>query len=448
MKKVDTTKNKKQKTKNVIFIIADTLRAKNVGLYGANPSPTPIIDRLGKQGTVFENVYTSITKTDPSITAIMTGKYPMSSGLISHGRWLIKEQEKALKKNRFLAEILKKNGFYTAAIDCFARWHVRGFSYYSGKIVKDLSEDQITSDKVTFLKYLRFLDVLALKFLKRDFFVRFYYCFFPKTVQPYDPADIVIDDAIRILEKNKNKKLFLYVHFRDPHFPHVRPKGLRSYLLDSVEKRYNAEISFMDQEIGRLFDHVDKLGILNETLFIFTADHGESLREHGVYVAHHDPYENVVRIPLTLWGNNIPVKRIDAFVQNIDIFPTILEYLNIPISQKIDGKSFLPLIRNTSQTIREFVFFDDNLFGEYKIKKSRRKLGIRFKNYKYIKTHQGREEDLFQPIPVNTKVVKEELYDLFKDPEEENNLIQEQRSITVKLEKILQAQIDSLKKKK
>lgn len=430
----------------IVFVVADTLRAKNVGLYGARPSPTPVVDKFGKKSVVFANAYTSITKTDPSITAIMTGRYPMSTGLISHGRWLIKEQEARLKNISFLAEILQKNGFTTAAIDCFARWHARGFSYYSGKIIKDVSEKRITSDGIALLKYLRFLDVLSLRFIKRDFFARFYYSFFSKTVVPYDPADVVIDDAITTIEKNSDKKLFLYVHFRDPHFPHIRPKGLRSYLFDSIEARYDAEVKFMDQQIGRLLNYLDRTGIINETLFIFTADHGESLREHGVYVAHHDPYENVVKIPLLLWHPQLRPKKIHELVQNIDIFPTILQSVGVGIDKGIDGKSLVNLAEGKSKKGRDFIFFDDNLFGEFAITKSRRKVGVRMGNYKYIRTLQGKDEDLFSRIPINTRIVKEELYDLVRDPEEKNNLINTKKNMSIKLSKVLQSHINSLVK--
>ncbi|MEX2007739.1 MAG: sulfatase [Candidatus Levyibacteriota bacterium] len=438
-----------RKPKKIIFIIADTLRAKNVGLYGANPSPTPVIDSLGKKGSVFANTYTSITKSDPSITAIMTGRYPISTGLISHGKWIIKEQERNLEKIPFLSEILQKNGFKTAAIDYFGRWHKRGFAYYSGKVVKDIDEKKIAGKNIQFLEYLRYLDALSIRILKRDLFVRFYYCFFSKVVVPRDPADAMIDDAIKVINKYKDKKLFLYIHFRDPHSPYIRPKGLRPYLFNSIEDRYNAEISFMDGEIGRLIEHLKKVGELDSTLIIFTADHGESLTEHNIFIAHHDPYEVVVKVPLVFYYNNaIFPKKINALIQNIDIFPTILELLGIDRPEGIDGVTLLPLIKGTTKKGRDFVFFDDNLFGQYIIKKSRRKLGVIFNKYKYIQTLEGKEEDLFQTIPVNTKVVKEELYDLSKDSGEKNNIGYKQKNILVKLKTILQAQIDSLSEKK
>lgn len=440
-------KNKKPEIKKIIFIISDTHRAKNVGLYGAKPSPTPAIDDLGRKGIVFKNTYTSITKSDPSITAIMTGRYPISTGLISHGRWIIKDQERRLKDIPFLAELLQKIGFKTAAIDYFSRWHKRGFSYYSGKIIKDIEEEKIAGKNIEFIEYLRYLDAISFRLFKRDFFVRFYYCFFPKVVVPRDPADAVVDDAIKVIDEHKDDKLFLYVHFRDAHSPYVRPKGLRSYLFDSVEDRYNAEIGFMDREIKRLIKHLEEAGELDSTLIIFTADHGESLTEHNIFVAHHGPYEVVVKVPLIFYNPKFSPKKINAFVQNIDIFPTILQMLGVSLPKGIDGISLFPMIDGSSKKGRDFVFFDDNLFGEYIIKKSRRKLGVRFRNYKYIRTIRGKDSDLFSPIPADVKVVKEELYDLSLDPEEKKNIIHEKEDIYKKLKEMLQAKIDSLARK-
>lgn len=431
--------------KNIIFVIADTLRANNVGIYGANPSPTPITDKVARRGIVFANAYTTITKSDPSITAIMSGRFPMSTGLISHGRWIIKDQERRLKEIPMLAEILRKNGFATAAIDYFSRWHTRGYSYVSGKIIPDVDQKKIAGRNLEFLEYLRLLDLLSYKLLSRDFFARFYYCFFPKVIVPYDPADVVIDRAIKVHKKYKRRKLFLYIHLRDPHYPYIRPLGLGSFLFDSIEDRYNAEIRFLDEQIGRLLEYLRIAGELDNTLFILTADHGESLGEHNVYLAHHDPYELVVKIPLIFYGVDLGPKKIDAFVQNIDIFPTILELLDIDKPRRADGISLTSLISGRSKKGRDSVFFDDNLFGEFIIKKSRRKLGIRYRHYKYIKTLTGAEKDLFSPFPINTQVAAEELYDLDRDPEEKNNIHETNRAISAKIESKLQAHIDALR---
>jgi arylsulfatase A-like enzyme len=118
--------------------------------------------------------------------------------------------------------------------------------------------------------------------------------------------------------------------------------------------------------------------------------------------------------------------------------------LGIDKSEGIDGMSLVSLMKGKTKKGRDFIFFDDNLFGEYFIRKSRRKLGLRHKNYKYIKTLVGADVDLFRPIPENTRVSGKELYDLREDPEEENNIYVKNNRISVRLERMLERKIEEL----
>lgn len=438
---------KKRKPLKIIFIIADTLRAQNIGLYGRRPSPSPNIDQLGKRGIVFFNAYGAITKSDPSTVTIMSGKYPLSIGLLGHGRWLPKEQEENLKKTTLLPEILRKTGYKTGAIDWLSRWHKRGYDYYSGKIIPGLDIKKLIDDTVFFLQGLRAFDLITLRFLKRDFFVRFYYCFFPHPRLTYDPADLVVDKAIEFLGKNKKKDLFLYIRFRDPHFPHIRPKGLRSYLFDGIEKRYDTEIKFMDDQIGRFLRYLEKEEI-TEPLIIFTADHGEIFYEHGIQIAHRGLYDETVRIPLIFYYPKLPVRKITQLVQHVDIFPTILEILGLPVDPSVDGKSLLPLIMGKKKKMRGFAYFEDLVFGEMKIKKSNRKRGIREGRYKYIEIWKGEGKDLFGLVPQNRALIsKQELYDLVNDPFERRDLSQGKPLVVKKLANKLQKFVLTLKQK-
>lgn len=435
---------KKGKIKRAIFIIADTLRAHNIGVYGRDPSPTPMIDKLGNQGIIFKNAYAASTKTETSITSIMSGKYPISSGLISFGRWLNKKQLKYLKKTVFLAEILRSKGFETAAVSWTPSWCKRGFNYYSGKLIKNMNLQKIYHDSLFFLKILRLLDIISIKLIRRDFFVRFCYSFLNNLPVPYDPADVVTDKALEYLRKNIRKKLFLYIHFRDPHFPHTRSKGLKSYVFDGLEKRYDAEISFMDREIGRLIDFLKEKKIDKETLIIFTADHGESLWRHNTILAHRGLYDTIVKVPLIVKHELMPTKKIEELVQTIDIFPTLLDLLGIKFTGKIDGISLISLIEGKRRKARDYAFFEDISFGEMKIKKSHRKRGIRMGDYKLIKTLRGENEKLFSVIPGDGVVSgRMELYNVKKDKWEENNLLEELPEVKNKLK----SQMDAMLKK-
>lgn len=411
--------------KKIILIICDTLRAQNVGLYGANPSPTPNIDALGKKGVVFANAYATITKTDPSITTIMTGRYPLSNGLVNHGQDITKKEEKNLSNLNFLPEILKKHGFKTMAVDWLGRWHERGYDYYSGQIGKFFGGQNPVFRSLPIPFLFRILDKVVIKFLRRDLLVRYYYVLFSNPEIPYDTADIVVDKAIELLQKNKKKELFLYLHFWDAHMPHIRPQGLRSYLLDTVEDTYNAEIKFLDMEIGRLIDYLKKTNQLEETLIVLTSDHGENLYEHDIPLNHQNLYEDVVKIPLIFSHKSLSSRMINALVQHVDILPTLLDLLRINFDEKeIDGVSLMPIIEGNKKEIGKFVYFEDLLHRKIKLVRPKRRRGIRVGNYKYIETLSGKEKELHEIMPSEAlKISSEELFNLKGDPEERNNLI-------------------------
>lgn len=423
---------------NVILIIIDALRCGKLGAYDSQPSSSPNIDQWAKKAVVFENAYTTITKTDPSRTAILSGFYPASLGFVNHGTRITPKEEKSLENFEFLPEILKSNRYRTFAVDWLARWHKRGFDYYSGRLSKKERRSNfafVVRDPFL-LRWSRALDVLSLKFFRRDFFMRFYYCFVKNTQIPYDTADRVIKKAIKLISENKKKKFYLQLHLWDVHYPLVRPSGVRSYLFDSLQDRYNAEISFVDQQLGRLFEYLEKEKKLEDTLVILTADHGESLTEHGIYWAHRGLYEEVVKVPLILRHPSLlPQRIVDSLVQTVDITPTILDFLGIKLKEDLDGVSLLPLIRGKKKRVRDCVYFEDLSYGEWRIKKSSRRRAIRWDVYKYISTYKGAEEDLFKLHPSKKLVVKEEIYNLARDPREEKNLVFSNKRLTVALRK-------------
>ena len=440
---------KNNSIQNIIFIIADTLRAKNVGLYGAKPSPTPNIDKLGRSGVVFMNAYTTITKTDPAITAIITGEYPVSTGLVNHGMHVTREEEKSLENANFLPEILKQNGWKTAAIDWLGRWHKRGFDYYSGEIGRDFRQDYPMTHRLPLPLYLRIIDKIAVKYLRREFLVRSYYALSPDPKIPYDTADKIVDKAIEIFRGNKQKQLFLYLHFWDTHAPHTRPRGFRSYLFDNVDDTYNAEISFLDEQIGRLIAYLKQTSQLEKTLIVFTADHGENFYEHDTPFNHENLYEDIVKVPFLLSHGSVASQKIDKLVQHIDLFPTILDLLSISVPNNIDGKSLLPLMRGKNKLARAFLYFEDITNRKIDIPKQTRRRGIRIGKYKYIETLIGKKEDLYRVMPrEDLSVVHEELYDLESDSLEKKRFIYEKPNIVKRLRKELHVKILELNMKR
>ncbi len=440
---------KKYKFDKVILVIADTLRAKNVGLYGAKPSPTPNIDKFGSEGVVFLNAYTTITATDPSISSTMSGLYPLRLGLINHGFHISSEEEKALDNAIFLSEIFQKNGYRTAAIDWLGRWHKRGFDYYSGRLKTGKGKTYPIFDKLPFPLILRILDKIAVKFLKREIFIRFYYAFFPNPQIPYDSANLIIDEAIKILKKNKKNKLFLYMHLWDAHSPHTKPRGLKSYLKDNIEATYNAEVNFIDKEMGRFIRFLKETNSYDNSLIIFMADHGENLHEHDIPFNHENLYEDVLRVPLIFMSKTLNPKKIKSQVQLIDNYPTILDFCGIGYdTKKIDGKSLIPLLIK-DKPLRETSFFEDLTYRKINFPANTRRRGIRKGNYKFIETLSGNRKYLYSLMPNRGRLnCNYEMFDLGKDPDEKDNLVIKKSGLAEDLKRELDVIISRLNDKR
>lgn len=434
--------------KKVIFILTDTLRAKNVGLYGKKPSTTPNIDQLKRNSWVFLNAYASATSTDPSVTSIMTGNYPVNNGLINHGKYVRKSEEDNISTLPYLSEILRKSGFKTAAVDWMGRWHKRGYNYYSGSLNEDFGSDISVAYKFPFPFLLRILDKISVKIFHREFFIRAYYALHSNPKFPYDPADLIVNKALQILEKTQEKNLFLYLHFWDAHVPHTRPKGIVSYLTDKVEDTYNAEIFFLDQELGRLFDYLKKKKLWEETLIVLTADHGENFGRKGIPFNHENLYEDVVKIPLIFCHHDFKPTIIKDLTQHVDIFPTLLSLLNIPVP-KTDGNNLDPLITKNKLLKRKFVYFEDITHRKTKLLPIYRRKGLYDGTYKYIKTFCATEDKLGNIMTSeDTKVTGLEVYNLKQDPEEKNNLALSLKHKTHHLDMLLNRHLYSLNQKR
>ncbi len=443
------SKQKTPKFKKVIFIVADTLRQINLEKKDSIKN-FPNVNYLKKNGVDFKNAYATVTKTFPSIAAIMSGYYPLHLGLVNHANvdseYLIsKEEELNVKNNKFLPEILKENGYKTLAIDWLGLWFKRGFDYYSGPL-GDFKPLEFRFEARPILFYLNSLKSLTVRIFRREIFTRAYFCFSKNPHYPYDTAEKVFDKAINLLNKNLEEKVFLYLHLWDTHEPHVNPKGFASYLLDTVDRTYEAEIKHIDTQMGRLIDYLKKTNQINDSIIIFTSDHGENFYESGSPFAHDLLYENVVKIPLFFSSPKIENQEVENLVNNLDIFPTLLRALNIKTPSGIDGISFDLNRKEILGGKNRSIYFEDILKKKRfnTLKKTRRR-GIRVRNYKFIETIAGKKEELTKIMPSeNLKIINRELYNLKADPKEKNNLVNKKPKLAKELEEKLHNLIQEL----
>lgn len=374
---------------NVILISAGALRADHLSCYGyerkitkpAGASPgraewiktSPNLDTLAKEGSLFTHAFCQVPSTLPSTCSLLTSTYPSLHGVWEEGMTL---EDKILT----LAEVLKENGWSTAAFVGFPRFSPssglsRGFEYcydcsvrkkeLSGKEpVRDPKEEPEEDAQETMEEEKK--DDSSQKEEEVVFPIR---------------ANLLNNALFDWLERNEFKKNFLWIHYFEPTRPYSPPppfdtrfstdffedlpgktkNAIRFLEEDKIREvyegltAYDGEIAFLDKEIWRLYLQLKRMGRLRDTLLVFTSAHGEGLGEHGWLGHEIFLYDEQIRVPLILMGPGIPrKKKLDGFVESIDIAPTILAYLGLEGPPSFEGQGLIPMLEGTA-TGREWI---------------------------------------------------------------------------------------------
>jgi len=287
--------------RNVLLITLDTLRADRLGCYGYTKGLTPNLDALARDGARFANTYTTVPLTTPSHSAILTGRYPLATGLRNNGSSTLPDEE------LLLSEILHQRGFRTGAIVSAlvlaADYGLnQGFDLYYEEGIKATPSGS------------------GLWFEQR-------------------PADQSVDRAITWLKANADRPFFLWLHLFDPHAPYEAPPPYREQYKDAP---YNGEVAFTDAQVGRLLDEFKAMGLYDNSLIVALSDHGESLGEHGEPYHGNFLYQGTMHIPLLV---RVPGGRrgvvVSDLTSSIDVAPTVLDALGIERPASIQGVSLL-----------------------------------------------------------------------------------------------------------
>ena len=284
---------KEPTARSLLLISVDTTRADHIGAYGYDAAQTPTIDRIAAEGTLFERAYSVVPETLPSHTSMMTGLYPPSHAVRLN---LVFRVPPDL---RTLAEILRAEGFYTAAVTSAAVLDGR-FGLNQGFI--SYVDPQTVAGGRTQLKEIR--------------------------------AQMVTNRALAALNVAGDRRFFLWAHYYDPHSPFDPPApfepGEEEDIPPESIELYDREISYTDLWIGRLLEGAEERGLLEDTLVILIGDHGESLGEHGETYHTVFVYDSTQRVPLIVKGPGVEAgKRVDRVVSTLDIFATALEFLGL-----------------------------------------------------------------------------------------------------------------------
>ena len=315
---------------HVVLLVADTLRADRMSLYGAPRATTPILDGLAAQGTVFERAWSQAACTFPSVNALLTGTAATSFlGEPAHAT-------RSLQGRGALAERLGRAGYATAAVS--ASWVVRatpsihndwGGGYDAGF---DHFDESCAGEAAACVngRALEWID--ARDTASRPFFLYLHY------LDPHDPYRPPPDHARRFAEPD----------FPDPRVRAGDPNGLadappgaskeaaRRHLLDL----YDEELAYLDGRIGRLFDALDQRGLLAGTIVVLASDHGEAFDEHGHWKHCSSVHEEQIRTPLVFWGPGVPRgRRSTATAENVDVLPTLLDLLGLAATPPARGEA-------------------------------------------------------------------------------------------------------------
>jgi arylsulfatase A-like enzyme len=406
----------------------DAVRPKNLSLFGYSKETDKNIKRIAKQGIVFTNHFSVSNSTIPSITALFSGKYPNNNGIIRQIPYTRPEEIQKIKKSKFsLPNYLRNKGYNTIGIDWIGLWLRKGFNYYEEK--KEAKRKKILN--IPFIKKILLgLPNWAYKLGKKVTKVR--------ASAPFSNAEKSLDLAIDQIKKSK-KPFFVFVHLWDTHFPFPTIKNHRSsgkndikellkgiknenqkdylkkriadinlYSIGEIQDKYDLAMKYVDDQIGRFYDFLEKSKKLENTILIITSDHGCRFSNRGIHICGQGLYDEVVHVPLIIRWPKIKGKKINELVQNVDITASILDYLGA--KEKIDGISFLQLIKGgKSKKLRDKVFLFDALAEESK--------AIRTDNKKLILSEDNK---CFMCKSGHLKEIEE--YDLEKDPEEKKNI--------------------------
>ncbi len=349
---------------NVVLITIDTLRADAMSSYGG-PANTPNIDALAASGARFTFAHAHTVLTLPSHTTILSGRLPYEHGVRDNGGFRVRAGTETL------ATRLKRLGFATGAF-------VGGFPLTKRFGLTpgfDVYDDQMPEMRGAI-----------------------------EASMPERPADAVVGRALDWIGR-QNGRFFAWVHVYDPHSPYRPPADLAAQY---ASQPYYGEVAFVDRAFGPLFDRLRSLS--RPVTVVLTADHGESLGEHGEATHGMFAYESTLHVPLIIArvGGRPRSSRgivIDTPARHIDIVPTVLDAIGAPADTSLGGTSLLPSLRG-QRNDSESSYFEAMSYNLVRGWAPLR--GVLRGHEKYI--------DL--PIP--------ELYELDKDPRESTNLVRQQ----------------------
>lgn len=434
---------------NVLFMVADDLNT-DMGSYGA-PVETPHLDRLAERGVRFERAYCQYPLCSPSRASFLTGRRPDRTGVLTNPRrnQLSPHFRERIPDTVTLPQLFKEHGWYSARVGKLYHYGVPlhiGTASLDDYVSWDLTinprgRDRDRLDQVFSLIPGRFGGTLS--WLADD----------GEDAEQTDGIGAL--EAVRLLERFKNeaRPFFLAVGFYRPHTPYVAPREyFDRYPLDGIElpvlsaddkarrpeaayagakkeqdamtdarrreaiQAYHASITFMDAQAGVVLDALERLGLSEQTVVVFTSDHGYHLGDHGLWMKM-SLFERSARVPLIITspGAKANGQAARGLAELVDLYPTLADLSGLQAPDYLDGVSLRPMLDDANETVREAAFTQ-----------ARDGYAVRSDRWRYIEWSEGAKGA--------------QLYDMERDPNETNNLVEDpaHADTVAKLEALLE----------
>lgn len=349
-----------------VVIFCDDLGYGDLGAFGHPTIRTPRLDRMAAEGQKWTSFYTGASVCTPSRAALLTGRLPIRSGMCSgKTRVLFPDSKGGLPQDEVtIAEALKPLGYATAAV---GKWHLghlpeflptrQGFDSYFGIPYSndmDRTADSPPSREANLTPKIEYFNVPLL----RD-----------ETVveRPADQSTVTrryTEEAVRFIEKEKDRPFFLYLAHTMPHVPLFRSEAFAGKSLRGV---YGDVVEEIDWSVGEVLDAIERSGIARRTLVVFTSDNGPWLifDRHGgsaglLRGGKGGTFEGGMRVPTIFWGPGIVKPGVVAEMgATMDLLPTFCALAGVPLPEGrvLDGFDLGPVLRGAGRSPRETVFY-------------------------------------------------------------------------------------------
>jgi arylsulfatase A-like enzyme len=439
---------------NVLFIVSDDLRPE-LGCYGQPQMKTPNLDRLAARGTAFQRAYCQVAVCNPSRSSVLSGLRPDTIGIYDQSKYLRRENPDIVT----LPQLFKNHGYQALSVGKvfhhspsepgndpeswsvpmygFMQPYRHWFTKESNEIIKALRKDP--------------------EHIRRKQFRG------PPCEAAEQPDEDYIDGktaqkAIELLRENKDLPFFLAVGFVKPHLPLTCPKKywdlyppetiqlpgnyyppegvppmalhnyyeLRGYAgmpqtgdiphdaALNLIRAYRACVSFLDAQVGKVVDELDRLGLRENTIVVFWGDHGYHLGENRLWTKMTN-FEMGTHVPLIISvpGQKNAGKNSEALVELVDIYPTLAQLCSLPAPERLEGASLAPLLEKPGESWKNAVFsqYGRGRGSRYAPEKDPMGRSIRTEDFRYTEWRSPAGE-----------IVGVELYDQIKDPFDNKNL--------------------------